>query len=183
MSYDFNPLKNRIEEVEKWLLSEYQSIRTGQATPAVLDKVSVDSYGTMSPIKNIANVGIEDPRTLRVAPWDASQIEAIEKAITIADLGLSVVNDGKGIRVIFPELTGESREKIAKIAKQKLEDARVSLRKEREDAWNAIQQAEKDGEINEDEKFRNKEEMQKMIDEANKKLDEIEQRKEEEILN
>ncbi len=101
MAYDFNPLKNRIQEVENWLVSEYQSIRTGQATPAVLDKVSVDSYGSMSPIKNIANVGIEDPRTLRVAPWDASHVDAIEKAITLADLGLSVVNDGKGLRIIF----------------------------------------------------------------------------------
>ena len=183
MAYDFGPLKNRIEEVEAWLVSEYQSIRTGQATPAVLDKVMVDSYGTMSPIKNIANVGIEDARTIRVAPWDVSQAEAIEKAITIADLGLSVVNDGKGLRIIFPELTGESRERIAKIAKQKLEDARVSLRKEREDAWHAIQKAEKDGEINEDDKFRNKDEMQKMIDEANGKLEEMESKKEAEILD
>lgn len=183
MAYDFGRLKTRIEEIEDWLTSEYQSLRTGQATPAVLDKITIDSYGAKSPIKNVANVGIEDVRTLRIVPWDASQVAEIEKAIQQADLGLSVVNDGKGIRAIFPELTGETREKIVKVAKQKLEDARISLRKEREETWEDIQKKEKDGEMNEDEKFRAKDEMQNLIDEANKNLDEIESKKEEEILN
>ncbi len=183
MAYNFEPFKQRVKEIEKWLTTEFSSIRTGQATPAVLDRVSVEAYGTMSPLKNIANISVEDVRTIRVAPWDASQVNAIDKAIIAADLGLSVVNDGKGLRVIFPELTGETRQRIVKVAKQKLEDARVSLRKERESEWDKIQKAEKDGAISEDDKFRSKDEMQKIVDAANKTFEEITAKKEVEILN
>lgn len=183
MAYSFETLKGKIKETEEWLVGEYSGIRTGQATPAILDKIQIDSYGSMMPIKNVANIGVEDARTLRVAPWDASQVTAVEKAIVEADLGLSVTNDGKGLRVIFPELTGETREKIAKIVRQKLEDARVSLRKERESTWDDIQKMEKEGDMSEDEKFRAKEEMQKIIDDANRRLEEVSERKEAEILN
>ncbi len=183
MAYSFDTLRARLKETESWLQSEYSTIRTGQATPAILDKVQVDSYGSMMPIKNVANVAVEDAKTIRVSPWDATQLVGIEKAIINADLGVSVVNDGQGLRVIFPELTGESRQRIAKIAKQKLEDARVSLRKEREATWDEIQKSEKDGEISEDEKFRAKEDMQKIVDEANKALEEMGKKKETEILN
>lgn len=183
MAYSFEILKSKIKETEEWLAGEYSGIRTGQATPTILDKIQIDSYGSMMPIKNVANIGVEDARTLRVAPWDATQVEAVEKAIVEADLGMSVTNDGKGLRVIFPELTGETREKIAKIVRQKLEDARVSLRKEREAAWDDIQKMEKDGEMSEDEKFRAKEEMQKIIDDANSRIEEVSKKKEAEILN
>jgi len=183
MAYSFETFKKGIQKIEEWLQSEYSGIRTGQATPAILDKIQVDSYGSLMPVKNVANIGLEDARTIRVSPWDASQVAIVEKAIVEADLGLSVVNDGKGLRVIFPELTGETRQKIAKVVKQKLEDARVSLRKEREDTWEDIQKSEKDGEITEDDKFRLKEEMQKIVDDANKRLDDAGKKKENEILN
>ena len=183
MNYNFNTFKKRIAEIEQWLATEYSTLRTGRATLAVLDKVVVDSYGSSMPIKNVANMSVEDARTLRVVPWDKTQIAAIEKAIVVEDLGVSVVNDGQGLRIVFPELTGESRERTARLAKQKLEDARVSLRKEREEVWSDIQKKEKDGDMNEDEKFRSKEDMQNITDEANNKLDVLLAKKEDEILN
>ena len=183
MTYNFNDFKKKIADVENWLISEFSMVRTGRATPLILDKVMVSSYGSMMPVKNIANISAEDARTLKVTPWDASTVSAVEKSIIEANLGLSVVSDGKALRVIFPELTGERRIQLIKLAKQKLEDARVSLRKCREDVWGDIQKKEKDGEINEDDKFRSKDEMQKYVDEANKKFDDLLAKKEEEIEN
>lgn len=181
MAYDFSQSKSRAQDVDAWLGKEYQTIRTGQATPALLDGVMVESYGAKMPINQVANVGVEDARTIRITPWDASQIKEIESAITVADLGVSVTVDGQGLRVIFPELTSERREQLVKLAKSKLEEARVSLRGVREDTWSDIQAQEKDGRLSEDEKFRAKDEMQKIVDEVNKKLDERLAAKESEI--
>ena len=183
MAYNFDAFKKGMKGVEEWLAAEFSGIRTGQATPAILDRIQVESYGSFMPVKNVANISLEDARTIRVVPWDASQVTAVDKAIVAADLGLSVVNDGKGLRVIFPELTGETRQKIAKIVKQKMEDARVSLRKEREATWDDIQKKEKAGELSEDDKFRAKEDMQKLVDESNKRLEDMAKKKETEILN
>ncbi len=183
MVYNFNDFKNKIQEVENWLISEFSLVRTGRATPLILDKVMVESYGSFMPVKNVANIASEDARTLKVTPWDTSIVSAVEKAIISADLGLSVNSDGKSLRVIFPELTGERRTQLIKLSKQKLEDARVSLRMHRENVWSDIQKKEKDGLMNEDEKFRSKEEMQKFVDEANKKFEEHLAKKEEEIQN
>jgi ribosome recycling factor len=124
---------------------------------------------------------MEDARTLRVAPWDKSQIKAIEAAIQKANLGLSVTSDDGGLRVIFPELTGERRAQIIKLLGQKLEDARISLRKEREIVIDDFKKQEKDGEMSEDEHFKGKEELQKLVDEANRKFDELAANKEKEI--
>ncbi len=143
----------------------------------------VDSYGTKMPINQLASVSIEDARTLRIIPWNLSQAKDIEKAITIANLGVSLAVDEKGVRVFFPELTAERRQTLVKIAKGKLEEARVSLRAEREKVWDDIQKKAKDGELPEDEKFRAKDEMQKYIDEGNKRLEEMMERKEKEMLS
>jgi ribosome recycling factor len=182
MAYNFGPLKQKIAETEDWLKREFSQIRTGRATPIILDSISVDSYGSSMAINQIASITTEDSRTIRIVPWDASQVKAIEKGITGSNLGLSVSVDDKGIRVIFPELTSERRVQLSKVAKQKLEDARVSLRKEREEVRDDITAQEKAGSIGEDDKFRLNEELQKYIDEANKKLDELSERKEKEIL-
>ncbi len=181
MTYDFSDLKQKIEDTNEWLKKEYLGVRTGRATPALLDTVSVSSYGSQLPISQVATVGVEDARTLKVSPWDVSQLKEIEKAITDADLGMSVVSDGQGIRVIFPELTSERREQLLKLLKDKHEDARVSLRSIRDDIWNDIQKKEKDKEIGEDDKFRFKDEMEKMIKDAQSGLDEVMERKEKEI--
>ncbi|AKM84119.1 TPA: ribosome recycling factor [Candidatus Campbellbacteria bacterium] len=181
MSYDFSKFKKELSEIESWLTKEYTTIRTGMASPALLDSVKVESYGSFMPINQLATVGTEDARTIRVSPWDKSQVRGIEKAINDANLGVSVASDSAGVRVIFPELTSERRVLLIKSAKEKLEKARVSLRGEREKVWEDIQKKEKNGEMGEDEKFSLKEEMQKYVDASNKKFEEIFSKKEKEI--
>ena len=179
--YDFSTLKNKIEETKDWLKDEFKSIRTGRAAPALLDGIQVESYGAMMPLNQVANVGVEDARTLRVAPYDASAVKAIEKAITEANLGVGVSADSAGVRITFPELTSDRRATLIKLAKDKLEDAKVSLRGARDDTWSDLQKKEKEGEISEDEKFTSKEEMEKIIKEGSASLDELFAKKEVEI--
>ena len=183
MAYDFSQLKLKIKDTEEWLKKELSSIRTGRASMAVLDSLQVEAYGSYMPINQLANVSIEDVRTIRIAPWDTSVSKAIEKAITTSNLGLSSAVDDKGIRLFFPELTGERRTMLIKVAKEKMEDARITLRKERESAWADIQKKEEEGTISEDDKFRAKEEMQKFIDEGNNNLEGLFQKKEQEITS
>lgn len=183
MSYDFKPLEQRIKEIEERFSKELSGIRTGRATPAILDGVQVESYGSRVPVSNVASITTDDPRTLRVSPWDPSLAKDIEKAITAANLGLSVGSDEKGVRVFFPELTSERRASLLKVAKEKMEDSRAQLRAARDDVWSDIQKKERDGEMPEDDKFRNKDEMQKRIDAANTKFEELLARKEKELAS
>jgi ribosome recycling factor len=181
MIYDFKILKEKVKGVEEWLKKEYTGLRTGVASPSILDGVQVESYGARLPINQVANIGIEDMRVIRITPWDKSQGKAIEKAIMVADLGVSVGADDKGVRVFFPELTTERREILIKAAKAKLEEARVNLRREREEVWIDIQAKEKEGIMTEDEKFRFKNDMQKIVDEVNANLEVLLEKKEKEI--
>ncbi len=181
MAYNFANFKNSSKEVEEWLKREMSGIRTGRATPAILDNVRVEAYGSEMPVNQLANVSVEDARMLRITPWDMSQSKAIEKAISTSDLGLSVSVDDKGLRVSFPELTSERRLSLVKIAKQKLEDAKVTLRGEREKVLKDIDKQEKEGGMGEDEKFRLKAELQKLVDDSTKLLEEVFSKKEKEI--
>lgn len=181
MSYNFSTFQARVSEVEEWFKKELTLLRTGRATSAILDSISVESYGSYSPIAHVANVSMEDPRTLRIAPWDKAQVKAIEAAIQKADIGLSVVSDGEGLRVIFPELTSERRAQIIKLLHERQEEARIGLRKERENTLNDFKRLEKEGEMSEDEHFKAKDELQKLIDIANKRFDEMAEKKEREI--
>jgi ribosome recycling factor len=181
--YNFSTFKTKLTEVEDWLGREYLSIRTGKATPAVLDSVMVESYGSKTPLKHVAAIGIEDARTVRITPWDKSQLGAIQSAIEAANIGLSVSPDSSGLRAIFPMLTEERRKMLIKLTGDKLEDARISVRKEREKVWEEIQEQEKAGEMSEDDKYKAKDDLQKMIDEANGKLEALSKRKETEIMN
>ncbi len=181
MAYNFSPFKQNIAEIALWLSKEFASIRTGRAAPALLDGVEILAYGARTPLNQVASVASEDPKTLRIVPWDSSQIKEIEKSINLANLGVSVVSDDKGLRVIFPDLTAERRQSLIKIARQKLEEAKISLRIERDKVWHDIQSKEKEGIVTEDEKFRFKEEMQKLVDDAQNKFDENASRKETEI--
>lgn len=176
-----NDFETRLEEVSTWLANEYSGIRTGQATPALLDSVKVESYGSLMPVNQVASVGIEDARTLRVAPWDQGLIKTIETAIRDADLGVSVVTDSAGLRVIFPELTGDRRAQLLKLAKGKLEDARVSVRAARDEMMKSLDAQQKEGEISEDEKFSQKEDAQRKVDAANRSLEGLYEKKEAEI--
>lgn len=163
--------KKRFSEVIDWLEKEFSAIRTGQATPTLLDSIRVESYGAFLPLNQVGSVGIEDARTLRISPWDATQVKAVERAISDADLGLSLVTDSSGVRVIFPELTGERRQQLVKLAKSKLEDARVSVKAVRDECMKAIDAAEKAGDISQDDKFSQKEEVQKVVDTTNRTLE------------
>ena len=183
MLYDFSKLKNKTKEVEEWLKKEYTGVRTGMAAPALLDGVLVESYGSRMGIKEMASVSIEDARSLRISPWDMSQATVIEKAITLANLGVSIRVDEKGLRVLFPELTTERRTTLVKVANNKLEEARISLRTARDEIWSEIQKKEREGGMGEDDKFRLKNEMQKIIGEASKKLEELAAKKDKEIMS
>jgi ribosome recycling factor len=181
MSYDFKTFEQKLKDIEGWLVKEYATLRTGRATVTILDRVFVDSYGARTPLNQVANIGSEDPKTLRIAPWDSSQIATIEKAIALADLGVSTVSDGKGVRVIFPELTSERRELLVRQAGKKLEEAKVSIRNARDEVKNEINDAEKDGGMGKDEKFTYMEDMQKIVDACQNKLENLLAEKEKEI--
>lgn len=181
MAYDFKSLDTKLAGAKEWLMREYQGLRTGRATPAILDGISVQAYGSMMPMKQVATIGIEDARSLRVQAFDPSIIKDIERAIAQADLGVGIGSDASGIRVTFPELSSERREQLIKLAKGKLEEARTTVRLARDEAWKDIQQEEKDGTISEDDKFRLKEEMQKKIDDANNELEKVFDKKETEM--
>lgn len=181
MSYNIKDFTTRGDEVVSWLEKEFASIRTGRATPMLLDLVMVESYGTRVPIQQVGSVNVEDARTLRVSIWDQSAVKNVEKAVIEADLGVSVVADGNGLRIIFPELTSERRVQLLKIAKAKLEEARVSLRGARDEAIKEIDKLEKANEMSQDEKFATKETIQKHIDSFNGKLSDLLDSKEKEI--
>lgn len=181
MTYDFSKLKTNIKETEEWLARELSGVRTGRATPTLLDGVKPEAYGARTPLRELASVSIEDARTLRIIPWDAGLSKAIEKGIIDADLGVGVATDDQGLRVSFPELTHERREQLMKIAGDKTEQARVALRAHRTDALKALEAAEEAGGMGEDEAARLKTEIQKLIDAGNSSLLKTQERKEQEI--
>lgn len=182
MSYDFSKTKADKETILEWLKSEFRSISTGRATPQVLDLVHIDMYGARTALAHAGSINIEDPRTLRVSPWDKTIIGAMEKAINDADLGLSVSSDSDGLRVHFPALTTETRQKLVKLLKERLEDARVRVRSLREETNKNIDTRAKSGEYGEDEQHRYREEMQKIVDTANAELEALFQKKEVEVM-
>ena len=183
MQYNFTALKTNLATTESWLQKELSTIRTNRANPAILDSVRVEAYGSDMAINGVASITNDDPRTIRITPWDGALIKSIEKSIVTANLGVSVAVDDKGVRVSFPELTGERRKEIVKNAKEKLEQARIQLRKHRDVVNADIDAKEKEGGMGEDEKFRFKAEAQKLVDESGKKLTDLMDKKEKEILS
>jgi ribosome recycling factor len=183
MIYNFTGLKSQVKDVEEWLKKENVQIRTGRASIGLLDFIRVNSYDTLVPLNQVGGLSTEDPRTIRISPWDSSQIKEIEKVLVASNLGVSVSVDDKGIRVCFPPLTTERRDEFVKLAKTKLEQAKISLRKHRDEAWDDIQAKEKEGGMSEDEKFRFKTEMEKIIQDTTKNLEALCKKKEEEITN
>lgn len=179
--YDFSKLKTSITETEEWLARELSGVRTGRATPTLLDGIKPEAYGTRTPIRELANISVEDARTLRIIPWDKELLKVIEKGITDADLGIGIATDDQGLRVSFPELTSERRTQLSKIAGDKTEQAKVTMRSHRTDALKALDAAEKEGGIGKDEILRLKAEVQKMIDAGNTALERLFEKKELEI--
>ncbi|MDP2649086.1 MAG: ribosome recycling factor [Patescibacteria group bacterium] len=181
MDFDFKTFDAKVAGAEEWLAKEYRGLRTGRATPMILDGLMVSAYGSMMPLKQVANIGVEDARTLRVSAYDAGLIKDIERAIAGANLGVGTSTDGSSIRVTFPELTGERRAEFIKLAKTKLEEARATVRVARDEVWKTIQSREQEGTLTEDDKYTLKDDLQKKVDAANKSLEKSFDRKEEEM--
>lgn len=177
--YDLTPFKTEAKQAEEWLSKEYSQIHTGRAAPALLDGVMVEAYGSFQPLKNVASTTIEDPKTLRVNPWDKGQIKDIERSLHAANLGFSVTVDDTGIRVIIPALTTETRNNLVKIAKERLEDSRITIRKAREGMLSAL----KDQGLSEDMMRGAKEDLQKFVDGANNSVEALFKKKENDILS
>ena len=181
MAYDFKTLEGKLEKVKEWLSGELRGLRTGRATPAILDGVRVSAYGSMMPLNQLATIRVDDARSIFVQAFDTSVIKDIERGISNADLGLGITTDNSGVRVTFPDLTGERRAELVKVAKGKLEEARQTVRVARDETWKDIQEKEKASEITEDDKFHLKDEMQKKVDTTNEDLEKVFERKEQEV--
>lgn len=175
--YNLDTFKQEAKQAQEWLAKEYSQIHTGRAAPALLDGVQVESYGAMQPLKNVASISIEDPKTLRVIPWDKNLIKDVERSLHASNLGFSISVDDTGIRVIIPALTTETRTQLAKIAKDRLEDARITVRKAREAVLDDL----KSLDLPEDTLKRAKDDVQKLVDDANATLEAELKRKETEI--
>ena len=164
------------------LEEEFAGIRAGRANPHVLDKLRVDYYGTPSPIQSVANVSVPEPRMIQIQPWEASMVKEIEKAIMCSDLGINPTNDGKVIRLVFPELTEERRKELAKDIKKKGEDAKVAVRNIRRDAIDHFKKIGKEEDLSEDEIKDLEDTIQKLTDEYVAKVDKAVDAKSKEIL-
>ena len=178
-------IKTAKEKMEKTLAvttRELATLRAGRANPQVLDKIQVDYYGTPSPINAVANISVPEPRMLVIAPWEAKMVSVIEKAILKSDVGINPSNDGKVIRLVFPELTEERRKDLCKQVRKQVEEGKVALRAIRRDANEQIKKMKKDSAITEDDQRKGEEEMQKVTDNAVKEIDKICAAKEKEIM-
>lgn len=157
-------IEGRMQKSVDNLKEEYVTIRAGRANPHILDRLRVDYYGTPTPIQQVANVSVPEARMIHIQPWEASLIKDIEKAILVSDLGLTPNNDGKTIRLVFPELTEDRRKELAKDIKKKGDNAKVAIRNIRRDANDAIKKENKAGDISDDEAKNSEDEIQKITD-------------------
>lgn len=174
--------ENKMKKTVELLVKDLSSMRAGRANPAMLDKVSVDYYGSPTPINQMANITVPEPRLLVIQPYDRSSIANIEKAIMKSDLGVNPSNDGNVIRIAIPALTEDRRKDMVKQVKKRVEEGKVALRNVRRDGNDEIKQAEKDKVISEDEGKKLLDEIQKLTDNYVKDLDRIAQAKEKEIM-
>lgn len=174
--------KSDLEKSIEHLIVEIGQIRTGRANPALVENIMVDYYGTKTPLKQVANINVPEARLLVIQPWDKDSLVNVESAIRDSDLGFNPNNDGQVIRINIPSLTEERRKELVKLLNQRAEEAKISVRNIREEVWKEIQEMEKEGKISEDDKFSGKDYLQKSVDEYNKKIDEIKEKKEKDIL-
>ena len=182
MDQVFEQAKAKMEKTLTALHNEFATMRAGKASASVLDKISVDYYGTPTPIQQIAAVSVQEGRILVIQPWDVTQIKPIEKAIQASDLGINPMNDGKVIRLTFPPLTEERRKLLAKDVSKYAEEAKVSIRSTRRDIIDKIKKMQKDSVITEDDLKDGEKEAQDITDEYIKKIEELANKKEKEIM-
>ena len=162
--------------------SEFNTVRTGRAAPALLDRISIDYYGTPTPLKNLATISAPEPRMLTIQPFDPSSIKQIEKAIQESDLGLTPSNDGKLIRLAIPQLTEERRKELVKVVRHLAEESRVAVRNVRRDVMHHLKELVDNGDVGADDERRAEDRLQKLTDEHTKQIDELLKHKEAEIL-
>ena len=178
-------IKKFEDKMDKTLInldSEFGTIRAGRANPHVLDRIMVEYYGCPTPLQQVANISVPEPRMITIQPWERNMIKAIEKAINTSDLGINPTNDGKVIRLLFPELTEERRKELAKEVKKKGEAAKVAIRNIRRDANDMLKKLGKTPEVSEDEIKELEDKVQKMTDKFIKKVDEATEIKSKEIM-
>jgi ribosome recycling factor len=175
-------LKDSIDKAQDALKRDLSRLRTGRANPDLLDAIRVDYYGTPTPITKMANVGVPEPRLLTVKPWDKSVVKAVEKAIMESDLGLNPQTDGDLIRIPMPSLTEERRKELVKIARKYGEDAKVAVRKARNDTRSMLDEVQKEGEASQDDCDRARKKVEEIVQAAQTKVDDTVAKKEKDIL-
>ena len=179
---DYKVYEDKMKKSIESVAADFASVRAGRANASVLDRITVDYYGTQTPIQQIASIASPDPRSLVIQPWDASALKSIEKAIQNSDLGINPQNDGKSLRLSFPQLTEERRKELVKQIRKYAESGKVAVRNIRRDAMEAFKKSEKAAEITEDDLKQAEKDLQKMTDDSCKKLDEMLVSKEKELM-
>ena len=178
-------IKEYESKMQKSLASleeEYASIRAGRANPHILDKITVDYYGAPSPLQSVANISVPEARVIQIQPWESSLIKEIEKAIMVSDIGITPSNDGRIIRLVFPELTEERRKELVKDVKKKAENAKVAIRNIRRDGNDTIKKSQKSNQISEDEAKQLEDKIQKLTDKYVGMIDNVMESKSQEIM-
>lgn len=181
MNEKLQAFDEKMDKAYNFLLSDYQAIRAGRANPHVLDKIKVDYYGTPTPIQQVGNISVPEPRMIQIAPWEKSLIKEIEKAIMASDVGITPNNDGASIRLVFPELTEDRRKELVKDIKKKGEEAKVAVRNIRRDGNDSFKKLAKE-EVSEDEIKELSDKLQKLTDQYIKRIDEAIEAKSKEIM-
>lgn len=183
MKDTLNAAKEKMQKTTDSLAREYSSIRAGRANPEVLNKVQAEYWGTMTPVTQMASVSVTEARTLLIQPYDASALKAIEKAILTSDIGINPTNDGKALRLVFPQLTEERRKELCKTIKKYGEEAKVSVRSVRRDTMDKFKTMKKNSEITEDDMKQCEKDLQKIVDRFCDNIDVMVAEKEKEILS
>ncbi|MBQ2147686.1 MAG: ribosome recycling factor [Firmicutes bacterium] len=182
MSTTTDNYKEHMDKTISVLKQDLNTVRAGRANAALLDQIVVDYYGSPTPVKNLSNISVPDPRTLMITPFDPSSIKAIEKAIMTSNLGINPSNDGRNIRLVIPVVTEERRKELTKVIKKMGEDSKVAVRNSRRDANDSIKKLEKAGELTEDDVKDELDEVQKMTEKCMKEIDQIVAAKEKELM-
>ena len=182
MSVDFSDYGRRMEKALDHLAEEFDAVRAGRANPKVLDRITVEYYGQETPMHGVASISSPDARTLVIQPWDTTLLKEIQKAILASDLGINPQNDGKVIRLLFPQLTEERRKELTKQVKKYAEDAKVAMRNVRRDGMDYVKKLKKNSEITEDDQKKAEKDLQDMLDKYIKRADEALAAKEKELM-
>lgn len=177
----YDEYESKMKKTVEVLQTQYSAIRAGRANPSILDQIKVEYYGTPTPINQIASISAPDPRTLMIQPWDASSLKLVEKALNTSDLGINPTNDGRFIRLVFPQPTEERRKDLIKQVSKFAEDSKVAIRNIRRDAVENFKSQKKNGEITEDDLTETEKDLQKLTDNYIKEIDKVSQKKEAEI--